>query len=85
MKIEKSSGNIYQDLGFKNPVEAQCKAYIIMQITSLIDETFLTRKQSAAMLDISLQNYIDLTDGLVEDFTQKELLSYLKIVYELRY
>jgi predicted XRE-type DNA-binding protein len=46
-RVEKSSGNVFRDLGFKNPEEELAKADLVILIERRIEELGLTQAEAA--------------------------------------
>ena len=46
MTFEKSSGNVFADLGFANPEREQLKAHLTLQIYRIIKKRELTQAQA---------------------------------------
>jgi predicted XRE-type DNA-binding protein len=51
-KAEKSSGNIFADLGMPRPEQEQLKAHLTLQIYRTIKERGLTQTQAASILGL---------------------------------
>ena len=73
IEVEKSSGNVFQDLGFANPEEYRTKARLALIINSIIAESGLTQREAAKMLDLSKSQLSALSDGLLDDFSIESL------------
>jgi len=52
MTFEKSSGNVFADIGFANPEREQLKAHLTLQIYRIIKSRGLTHVESGAILGI---------------------------------
>ena len=52
IKIQASSGNIFQDIGFPNADEMLMKAELVRQISEIIDQRELTQVEAAKLLGI---------------------------------
>ena len=50
MKVERSSGNVFADLGLPNPDQELLKAKLTLQIHKLLKARKLTQAQAAALL-----------------------------------
>lgn len=73
IEVEKSSGNVFQDLGFPNPEEHRTKARLALIINSIITESGLTQRKAAKMLDLSKSQFSALSEGLLDDFSIESL------------
>ena len=76
-KIEKSSGNVFGDLGFKNPDEMLAKAELTRQIHKVIAERGLKQKDAAALLGLKQPDVSALMNGKYLDFSVDRLLMLL--------
>jgi predicted XRE-type DNA-binding protein len=79
-KVIKSSGNIYKDLGFKNPEEEIAKADLDMKIIELIRSRNLTQVKAARILKIDQPKVSALQNGRLKDFSISRLLRYLTLL-----
>ena len=52
MTFEKSSGNVFANIGFANPEREQLKAYLTLQIYRIIKSRGLTQVEAGAILGI---------------------------------
>lgn len=77
MKVEKSSGNVFKDLGFDQPEEAQAKAKLALHITLFIKKRKLTQVQAAKLLGIDQPKISRLSRGLLNEFSIGTLLNFL--------
>lgn len=76
-KIEKSSGNVFADLGFKNPDEMLAKAELTHQIHKVIQERGLKQKDAATLLGLKQPDVSALMNGKYLDFSVDRLLTLL--------
>ncbi|MGH7819946.1 MAG: helix-turn-helix domain-containing protein [Candidatus Binatia bacterium] len=52
VQVEEGSGNVFADIGVKNPEEALLKAQLVRRITGLLDARGLTQVRAAKILGI---------------------------------
>ena len=71
------SGNVYQDLGFKNPEEWATKAALASKIYNIIEERDLTQKEAAKILGIDQPGVSDLRRGHFRRFSVARMLAFL--------
>jgi len=78
-KVEytESSGNVFADLGIRNPEEVLAKASIASKIYDLIKEKKLTQAKAAKILRISQPKVSLLLRGYLTDFSLERLLRFL--------
>ncbi len=77
-KVTKSSGNVYADLGFKNPEEMLAKADMAIQISLLIEKKHLTQKEAAQLFGVTQPRVSDLMRGKISGFSMDALFGFLK-------
>jgi predicted XRE-type DNA-binding protein len=75
--IEKSSGNIFKDLGFKEPKEALAKAQVARKINQIIDSKKYTQIQAAEILKVDQPKISALKNGRLNGFSLERLFSFL--------
>ncbi|RKU39147.1 transcriptional regulator [Candidatus Poribacteria bacterium] len=73
IEVEKSSGNIFQDLEFPNPEEYRTKARLSLIINSILTQSGLTRDAAAKLLELSEPEITALLDGRLDDFSIESL------------
>lgn len=77
IEITKSSGNIFEDLGFPNAEERLAKAKLASKIYDIIEERGLTQKEAAAILGIDQPKVSALKNGRLSGFSIERLFSFL--------
>jgi len=75
--IQKSSGNVFKDLGLSNPTQALAKAELARQITNIIADKKLTQSNAAALLEIDQAKVSALTRGQLKGFSTDRLFRLL--------
>ena len=76
-KITKSSGNVYADLGFKNPEEHALKAELVRQIAAVMKDQALTQTAAARRLGIEQPDVSKLLKGHFRQFSVERLMRFL--------
>lgn len=76
-KITRGSGNVFEDLGFDNPVEYQAKAALALQVIQIIEKRNLTQKQAAELIGAAQPDISKLKAGQLKGFTLDRLFSFL--------
>ncbi len=79
-KVEDSSGNIFQDLGFPDAERRLAKAKIASQIYDLIKKKKLSQAKVAKLLKITKPKVSCLLKGNLSGFSLEELLQFLNIL-----
>lgn len=77
IEIEKSSGNVFADMGYSNPEEALVKSRLAQRIAELIKEQNLTQIQAAALLRIDQPKISRLIRGQLREFSTERLFRFL--------
>jgi predicted XRE-type DNA-binding protein len=76
-KITKSSGNVYADLGLKNPDEHALKAELVRQIAAVMKEHELTQTAAARRLGIDQPDVSKMLKGHFRQFSVERLMRFL--------
>ena len=71
IRIQRSSGNVFADMGFPREEAAHLliRADLMIQVTRLIAERSLTQKQAAKALGVTQPRISDLVRGRIELFS----------------
>ena len=84
VQVERSSGNVFADLGFPNPEEHLAKATIALAIARTIRERGLTQEQAGTILRLTQPKVSDLVRGHLDKFTIDRLMRYMcKLDYDV--
>jgi predicted XRE-type DNA-binding protein len=75
--IETSSGNVFADLGLKNPEELHAKAELVQRISDIIEERKLTQLRAAELLGIDQPKVSALIRGKLDGFSTDRLFRFL--------
>ncbi len=74
------AGNVFEDLGYPNPGEAQAKADLSLQIYQTIKNRKLTQKQAAKIMGIDQPKVSDIIRGKLSKYTIDRLMRYLLLL-----
>ena len=74
---EKSSGNIFADLGLPNPEREQLKAHLTLQIYRIIKERGLTQAEAGTILGIKQPHVSALMRNRAGNFSVERLMDFL--------
>lgn len=77
LKITRSSGNVFQDLGYPNADEHLLKAKFAMIINRIIKQKNLTQIDAAKLLDIDQPKISRLSRGQLSGFSIDKLMVFL--------
>jgi len=76
-KVERSTGNVFQDLDLPNPEERLAKAMLSREIARVIDEFELTQTEAADLLGASQPDISNIVCGRLSGFAFERLSRYL--------
>jgi predicted XRE-type DNA-binding protein len=76
-KITKSSGNVFTDLGLKNPEEHALKAELVRQISAMLEKEGLTQTDVARRLRIAQPDVSRMLRGHFRQFSVERLMRFL--------
>jgi len=77
LKMTRSSGNVFQDLGYPNADEHLLKTKFAMIINRIIKEKNLTQIRAAKLLDIDQPKVSRLSRGQLSGFSIDKLMMFL--------
>ena len=88
MRMQRSSGNVFTDLGFPKGEAAHLliRADLMIQLKALIEERGLTQKSAAEALGVTQPRISDLVRGRIDLFsidTLVEMLTHLGVAVTL--
>ena len=78
--IEKSSGNLYADLEYKNPEEMEAKALLAREIYRIIKHRKLSQSQASKLLGVPQPALCKLLQGRLSGFSTDRLIRLLKLL-----
>jgi predicted XRE-type DNA-binding protein len=77
IQIEKSSGNVYADLGFPDSEDMLIKAQLVTKIAEIIQQRRLTQAQAAKLLRLTQPKISRLLRGEFRGISERRLLQCL--------
>lgn len=79
IKIRRSSGNVFRDLGFSREESENLKirSDLMIRLTELIEARGLTQTQAAALFGVSQPRVSDLVRGKIDRFSIDTLVAML--------
>lgn len=77
IQYEKSSGNVFADLGLPNPEELLAKSEVAIKIAKIIKKKRLTQKRAAEILGITQPKVSALLCGKLRSFSLERLFRFL--------
>jgi len=78
MTSTKSTGNIFEDLGFEKSDEWKTKAHIAAHVLREIEKRGLTQTEAAKLMEISQPEVSNLKNGQLNRFTIDRLFRFLR-------
>ncbi len=75
--VEESSGNVFEDLGFKDPDEVLAKAKLAIAIKNTIKARKLSQIQAARLMGVDQPKVSKIVCGNLTEFSTDRLMSYL--------
>jgi predicted XRE-type DNA-binding protein len=72
--VEKSSGNVYADLGYTDSDDMMMKAQIVAKIAEIIEQRQLTQEQAAKILRLTQPKISRLLRGQFRGISERRLL-----------
>jgi len=75
--IEKSSGNVYADIGLADPQEMLVKAKLASKIGDIIKRQHLTQQQAAELLGMQQPKVSNLLNGQFRGISETKMLECL--------
>jgi len=88
-RMQRSSGNVFADIGFprKEAAHLLIRSDLMIQLTNLIDDRGLTQKQAAEALGVTQPRISNLVRGRIDLFsidTLVEMLTHLGVAVTLK-
>jgi len=80
IKVERSSGNVFADLGLPNPEERLAKAELASEICELISAAGLTQIEAAKKLGVDQPKVSLLMRGRLKDFSTERLMRFIVLL-----
>ena len=78
--VEKSSGNVFADLGYPDSEEALAKSSLAQRLAELIERQTLTQIQAASILGIDQPKLSKLVHGQSREFSTDRLFRFLNVL-----
>jgi predicted XRE-type DNA-binding protein len=75
------SGNVFKDLGLKNPEELLAKAKLAARIVQILEERTLSQTQAAKLLGIDQPKVSLIYRGRLDDFSVERLMRFLTALH----
>ena len=77
IEVEIGSGNVFKDLGLKNPEELLAKAKLASRIIDVVESRKLTQVEAAKLLGVDQPKVSLIYRGRLDDFSIERLMRFL--------
>jgi predicted XRE-type DNA-binding protein len=77
LKLIPSTGNVFEDIGFKDAEQRLAKAQLVSRIQDIIDERGWNQKEAGELLGINQPKVSALLHGRFEGYSMERLLTLL--------
>jgi len=74
IKVEKSSGNVFADIGLDAPEERLAKSDLALKIAQIINKRKLSQERAATLLGITQPKVSAILNGRLKGFSLEKLL-----------
>ena len=81
INVEIGSGNVFKDLGLRNPEERLAKAKLAASIVLILEERRLTQAAAAKLLGVDQPKVSLIYRGRLEDFSIERLMRLLNLLH----
>lgn len=77
IKVTRSSGNVYADMGYPDPEKAKLKFELSVKIAAIIKGKKLTQEQAAKIMNTDQPKVSKVVRGILSDFSIETLVYFL--------
>ena len=81
LEVTVGSGNVFRDLGLKNPEELLAKAKLATRIVQILEGRQLTQAQAAKLLSVDQPKVSQIYRGRLDDFSIERLMRFLTALH----
>jgi predicted XRE-type DNA-binding protein len=74
-KVTRSSGNVFADLGFRNPEEELFKAKLVLSLRREIEKANLTQQEAADIMGLKQPDVSKLLKGKIAGFSLERVMA----------
>lgn len=76
-RVSRGSGNVFRDLGLKNPEELLAKTKLATRIVQIVEARKLSQTQAAKVLGVDQPKVSQIYRGRLDDFSLERLMRFL--------
>jgi predicted XRE-type DNA-binding protein len=80
-RVTLGSGNVFKDLGLKNPEELLAKAKLAARIVQILEERKISQTQAAKLLGVDQPKVSLVYRGRLDDFSVERLMRFLTALH----
>ena len=80
-EVTLGSGNVFKDLGLKNPEDLLAKAKLAARIVQILEERKVTQTQAAQLLGVDQPKVSLIYRGRLDDFSVERLMRFLTALH----
>ena len=78
--VERSSGNVFEDLGLPDSASRLVKSEIAARISSIVERRGFTQAEAARLLGVTQANVSDLVRGKLNGYSTDRLFRFLNVL-----
>ena len=81
VEVHVGSGNVFKDLGLKNPEDLLAKAKLAARIVQILEERKVNQTQAAKLLGVDQPKVSQIYRGRLDDFSIERLMRFLTALH----
>ncbi len=81
-KVSRGSGNVFRDLGLRNPEELLAKTKLAARIVQILEQQKLNQTRAARLLGIDQPKVSQIYRGRLDDFSLERLMRFLTALHQ---
>ena len=78
MKVTKGSGNVFKDLGLKDPTNESLRSEMALELFKILKKEKLSQTKAASLLGIKQPDLSRLKNGNYSHFSLERILSFIQ-------
>jgi predicted XRE-type DNA-binding protein len=82
IKLEKSSGNVFADIGLDAPEERLAKSDLALKIAAIISKRNLSQERAATLLGLTQPKVSAILNGKLKGFSLEKLMLFTVQLYQ---
>ena len=81
-KVSRGSGNVFRDLGLRNPEELLAKTKLAARIVQILEQQKLNQTRAARLLGVDQPKVSQIYRGRLDDFSLERLMRFLTALHQ---